>query len=583
MTHGRMKAMYTRSIGAGLCAAGEGVSALRKFPDLAPLYDLTERSLNELNEQTKWPQILASLEPDLGSSPVFRIRHLGARLAAARSRADSSTVATIEEELRTLLDETGQIEASREPTVQDFDEQTGARSYQLAYGYGLLGEEEKQREWLLRLEGVGELHLAAEMSHFQIFFPDYFEAESVDSRLEILERWQRRYPLEWGNENISKHRIPMTMRLSILRSELRRRAATENEEPQAASSVLDSVSDRDLVDQVFRLAEQLGRLDTWGGAGPFRSTALDLQTLDIGIMPALTLADTALARLRDGISGMLYPGTAPHELESTRNEWVASLEHVRGLALHRLGDADGAEVALRTAASTSASSSRLLALGEFLVAEGRDAEAYDALTDALGWNTEVGGIRDEAPVWETARRAGARLGIANAEIEDDIAEARRRAASERRQRLLGARLDLPAPDFQLTDTQGTNWRLSELSGRVVVLNYWAAWCGDCRAELPHWAGLVNDYSEADDVVFLAVNLDTDRNSAETYLAQQGFAFTVLFDAGSSVDYQNVGVPEHIFIGREGRIQYRSSGFSDAERYAFEMRLRIDALRRVASE
>ena len=557
-------------------AVQSGVRALRKFPDLALLYDLSERSLKELNEQDGWPQILASLEPEIGSSSVFRIRYLGARLAAAKSRADSGTVATIETELRTLLDAGSRIEASGEPIVDGLDDQTVARNYQLAYGYGLLGEEKKQREFLLRLEDAGGLHLAAEMSHFRSFFPDYFGAESVESRLDILERWQQRFPLKWDNEDLIKHHVPMALRLVVLRSELRRRAAAPSGEPQGASSVLDSVSDADLVDQVFRLAERLGPLDTGAVAARLRAAAQDLQTLDIGAMPALTLADSALARLQNG--DMLHPATAPHELESTRDRWVASFEHVRGLALHRLGDSDGAEAALRTAVSTSPDPSRLLALGEFLVAEGRHAEAYDALIDALGWNAEVGGINDEASVREAARRSRAWMGSSETEIEDDIAEAHRRAALKRRRSLTGARLDSPAPDFQLTDSHGTGWRLADLSGKVVVLNYWAAWCANCQAELPHWAVLVDDYSEVDDIVFLAINLDSDRNSAESYLAQQGFAFTVLFDQGSSTDYQILGVPEHVFIGQEGNIQFRASGFSDAERYAFEMKLRIEELR-----
>ena len=559
-------------------AVQSGVGALRRFSDLAPLYDLTERSLTELNEQARWPRILASLEPEIGSSPVFRIRYLGARLAAAKSRNDSDTIAAIEAELRTLLDTASRTETSRDPTGKSPDEQAVARNYQLAYGYGLLGEEKEQRESLLRLEDVGGLHLAARMSHFEFFFPDYFGAESVESRLDVLDRWQRRFPLKWDNLDFTTHKAPMALRLVVLRSELRRRAAAPKGEPQGASSALDSVSDKDLVDEVFRLAEQLGRLDTEGAAPRLRAAAHDLQTLDIGAVPAVTLADGALAGLRSG--GMLSPATAPHEVESTRKDRIASFEHVRGLALHRLGDSDEAEAALRAAATTSPDPSRLLALGEFLGAEGRHAEAYDALIDALGWNAEVGGINDEASVREAARHSRARLESSTTEIEDDIAEARRRAASERRRRLTGTPLDSPAPDFQLTDRHDKNWRLSDLAGKVVVLNYWAAWCANCKAELPHWAALVSDYSEADDVVFLAINLDRDRSRAEAYLAQQGFGFTVLFDRGSSTDYQILGVPEHVFIGREGNVRYRASGFSDAERYAFEMKLRIEELRAV---
>ncbi len=559
-------------------AVQSGVGAIGKFPDLAPLYDLSEKSIMELDEQDRWPQILASLEPEIGSSPVFRIRYLGARFAAAESRADSNEVSAIEAELRTLLDTTSRIETSREPAVHGPDEQAVARNYQLAYGHGLLGEDEKQREFLLRLEDAGGLHLAAEMSHFKSFYPDYFRAESVESRLDILERWQRRFPLQWDNEDFVKHQAPMSLRLVVLRSELRRRAAAPNPEPPGASSVLDSVSDGDLVDRVFRLAERLGRLDTWGAAPRIRAAAHDLQMLDIGATPALTLAEGALARLRSG--DMLHPATTPHEFESTRDRWVAGFEHVRGLALHRLGDTDGAEAALRAAARTSPDPGRLLALGEFLAAEGRHAEAHEALIAALGWNAEVGGIADEASVREAVRRSGAALESSDTEIEDDIAEARRRAADERRRRLTGARLDSPAPDFQLTDTHGNDWRLSDLSGKVVVLNYWAAWCANCRAELPHWAVLVDDYSEVSDVVLLAINTDSNRSSAESYLAEQGFGFPVLFDRGSATDYQVVGVPEHVFVGREGHIQYRSSGFSDAERYVVEMKRLIEELRLV---
>ena len=139
-----------------------------------------------------------------------------------------------------------------------------------------------------------------------------------------------------------------------------------------------------------------------------------------------------------------------------------------------------------------------------------------------------------------------------------------------------------SPDFNLTDTHGNEWRLSDLRGKVVILNYWATWCGPCRSEFPHYQDLVDSYASADDVGFLAITTDKDPSETREFLDETGYRFTVLFDKGSETDFRVNGLPTHIILGPEGRIQYKSSGFPGAERYTKEMQWRIEALR-VAEE
>lgn len=136
---------------------------------------------------------------------------------------------------------------------------------------------------------------------------------------------------------------------------------------------------------------------------------------------------------------------------------------------------------------------------------------------------------------------------------------------------------MPAPDFELSDIHGNQWRLSELAGKVVV-NYWATWCGPCRAEFPHYFKLVDAYAGADDVVFLAITTDTDHSVTRAFLEEEGYGFTVLFDEGSATDFHVTGVPSHFIIGPDGRTRYRASGSPGEARYAREIRWRIEASR-----
>ncbi len=118
-----------------------------------------------------------------------------------------------------------------------------------------------------------------------------------------------------------------------------------------------------------------------------------------------------------------------------------------------------------------------------------------------------------------------------------------------------------APDFALRSLQGANLRLSEHRGDVVLLNFWATWCGPCRQEMPRLEEIHARYSAAG-LTLLGVNIDEDPARAEDLAAQLGVSFPVLFDDEQEVSrlYDVEAMPMTVMIDKDGRIRSVHHGY-----------------------
>jgi len=122
----------------------------------------------------------------------------------------------------------------------------------------------------------------------------------------------------------------------------------------------------------------------------------------------------------------------------------------------------------------------------------------------------------------------------------------------------------PAADFLLPDLSGQVVRLSQLKGKVVMLNVWTTWCPPCRKEMPTMETLYRQLKSAD-FVMLAVSQDVDgKNTVVPYLQEAGFTFPVLLDVRGEVGkkYGVTGYPETFIINRQGDVVYRHIGYND---------------------
>ena len=125
-----------------------------------------------------------------------------------------------------------------------------------------------------------------------------------------------------------------------------------------------------------------------------------------------------------------------------------------------------------------------------------------------------------------------------------------------------------APDFTIYDIDGNTYRLSDFRGKPVILNFWASWCGPCKAEMPDFEEAYRTYGE--EIAFLIVNL-TDGSSetvetASAYIADQGYTFPVYYDVAmeGAIGYSIYAIPVTYFIDAEGAVRAANEGMLNAE-------------------
>jgi len=112
-------------------------------------------------------------------------------------------------------------------------------------------------------------------------------------------------------------------------------------------------------------------------------------------------------------------------------------------------------------------------------------------------------------------------------------------------------------DFTLTDIQGKNWKLSDLRGKVVVVNFWATWCPPCRKEMPDLESLYVRFRDQG-LVVLAIS-DEDATKVKPFIAEHKFTYPILLDPGRKVNnlYQIDGIPKTFIYDREGKLVAQS--------------------------
>lgn len=123
----------------------------------------------------------------------------------------------------------------------------------------------------------------------------------------------------------------------------------------------------------------------------------------------------------------------------------------------------------------------------------------------------------------------------------------------------------PAPGFALPSRNGDIVSLEQLKGQVVMLNFWASWCGPCRQEMPLLDQMHKRYS-ALGFTLLGVNVEADTKDAERWLADTPVSFPILFDRESKVSklYNVSAMPSTVFIDRKGNLRYLHRGYKPGD-------------------
>jgi thiol-disulfide isomerase/thioredoxin len=119
----------------------------------------------------------------------------------------------------------------------------------------------------------------------------------------------------------------------------------------------------------------------------------------------------------------------------------------------------------------------------------------------------------------------------------------------------------PAPNFSLASLSGNPVALNQLRGQVVMINFWATWCGPCRQEMPLLEQMYRKYKPMG-FTLVGVNVEPDSSGASTWLKETPVSFPILFYRENQVSklYNVSGMPSSVFIDRKGNVRSLHRGY-----------------------
>ena len=263
---------------------------------------------------------------------------------------------------------------------------------------------------------------------------------------------------------------------------------------------------------------------------------------------------------------------APKEMGEVR--WRLDVARLRSLAalfqgaaaqaLNRYGEAE-ADLARSLQQSQSEEAAEHLA--EVYVAEGKVPQAIDAyaLALALPGQTIAGRAKLRAQAGELykSQHGGSEAGFGDLILKrfDDVAA---RDAAEQNQLAPRAAINATAAapgDFKLTGLDGATHQLAEARGKIVVLDFWATWCGPCLVQHPLLEALRQEFANHHNVIFIAVNEDEDASKVAPFVAEHHWAPTTWLDAGLGPFLGVDSLPTTLILDATGAVVYRAEGFT----------------------
>ncbi|MBK8566263.1 MAG: TlpA family protein disulfide reductase [Saprospiraceae bacterium] len=172
-----------------------------------------------------------------------------------------------------------------------------------------------------------------------------------------------------------------------------------------------------------------------------------------------------------------------------------------------------------------------------------------------------------------------RLFLANNSLESAyekyVASLEKEAKAKKRADIEAKMLNENAPAFKLRNLKGEAVSLESLRGKVLVLDFWATWCGPCKASFPGMQQAVNKYAGRNDVEFLFIDtwerVDDKQKAAGDFIAANSYTFNVLMDLDNAVvtSFGVSGIPTKFVVDGNGKIRFKAVGFNGNDKELVE--------------
>jgi peroxiredoxin len=131
-----------------------------------------------------------------------------------------------------------------------------------------------------------------------------------------------------------------------------------------------------------------------------------------------------------------------------------------------------------------------------------------------------------------------------------------------------------APAFSLQTRDGQTLSLEDFRGEVVMINFWATWCGPCRQEMPLLEEIYQRYNKLG-FTLLGVNVEEHSNDADRFLAETPVSFPILFDPSNEVSkqYGVSAMPSTVIVDREGNVRFLHHGYQPGYENEYQNQIR----------
>ncbi len=496
------------------------------------------------------------------------LHHVGAAHVAIAALEEVHRSRTLRDSIGAVLDELA-IRHEGDANVE------ASILYRLAAGYDLLQKEEEKDRWLARLVMAPERGVLADNLRYFDLMIEFYDLLSDGSSQESMDEVFRLVEEGLKTEDLRDRAVWVGLRHTAVKAWVDRAAdaeasqnggtvseAAEPEGPMLATRYADRLFDAVMDVTRYHEREYL--------------TALS-GLLQYGIQPRAVLekASEIENALRANRPGYLSPAYRGDRRDREREATITAVRVLQARALAQLGEPEAASGLFEELATESPGGETLGEYGRHLLRAERPAEALDILLEALAY----GGSRYRPAAEEAATRARLPVDV----VAERLSVRRPIVQAAREQKALSELMEWEAPELVLSDQNGVEWRLSDFAGKVVVLKFWAHWCGASRAELPHFGKLLEKYDGDEGVVFLTVaTLGSTPAGVRGMLAEHGYTFPVLIDdEGRAVDFGITAIPRTFYVDAGGVIQFKQEGFDEVD-YERQTAIRIDRLRRAGT-